>query len=40
MLKCRIQEAIEKLDLLINANDYREKQTSRLQYIASEATKK
>jgi spoIIIJ-associated protein len=30
----------EKVDLLINVNDYREKQTSRLQYIASEAAKK
>ena len=30
----------EKVDLLINVNDYREKQTSRLQYIAAEAAKK
>ncbi len=30
----------EKIDLLINVNDYREKQMSRLQYIASEAAKK
>lgn len=30
----------EKVDLLINVNDYREKQTSRLHYIASEAAKK
>ena len=30
----------EKIDLLINVNDYREKQTSRLHYIASEAAKK
>ncbi len=34
------KEASEKVDLLINVNDYREKQTSRLQYIASEAAKK
>jgi len=30
----------EKIDLLINVNDYREKQASRLHYIASEAAKK
>ena len=30
----------DKVDLLINVNDYREKQTSRLQYIAAEAAKK
>lgn len=30
----------EKADILINVNDYREKQTNRLQFIASEAAKK
>jgi spoIIIJ-associated protein len=30
----------EKADLLINVNDYREKQTNRLLYIVSEAAKK